>query len=99
MPQWSLNRDAAAARHPDERWEGICSREIAAILVRYDHHTVWLQGRQALLLTYHWSTAPLADQAEPFRFTVSFTFARGHPPAPADIQAVVDGLGLRSVQG
>ena len=96
MPQWSSDRDAAAQRHPDERWEGSCSRAVAAMLVRYDHHTVWLHGRRALLLTYHWNAAPLATQAEPFHFTVSFTFARGHPAAPADIQALVEGLDLRA---
>ena len=97
MPQWSTKRDAIAARHPDERWEGRCSREVAAMLVRYDHHTVWLQGRRALLLTYHWNAAPLENQSEPLQFSVSFTFASGHPPAPPEIQAVVDGLGLRAV--
>ena len=95
MPQWSIDRDAAAARHPDERWVGSCSRDVASILLRYDHHTVWLQGRPALLLTYHWNAAPLAEQAEPLPFTVSFTFARGHPAAPAEVQALVASLELQ----
>jgi hypothetical protein len=96
MPRWSLDREAAASRHPDERWSGNCSRAIAAILIRYDHHTVWLEGRQALLLTYHWNAAPLDEQIEPLQFTVSFTFARGHPAAPPDVQSLVAGLGLRA---
>ena len=95
MPQWPPDRDAAANRYPDERWTGRCSRDVAAILVRYDHHTVWIQGRPALLLTYHWHQGPLSEQDEPLSFRLSFTYARGHPAAPKDIQELVVQLELR----
>ena len=89
MPQRSRDLDAPRARYPDERWAATCSREVAARLLRYDHHTAWIDGRPALLLTYHWAAEPLDAQPEPLTFEVSFTYARGHSSAPSDVQALV----------
>jgi hypothetical protein len=95
MPQWKRDAPADRARYPDERWRGTCARESAALLLRYDHHVVWIGGRAALLLTYAWATQPLDAWLEPLAFEVSFTYARGHPRAPAEVQALVDSLTLR----
>ena len=94
MPQWTRNPDALRERYPDERWAGTCSREAAAFLVRYDHHVVRVRGREALLLTYHWSFESLDAKPEPFRFEVSFTYPSGHPSAPREVQLLVDQLTL-----
>jgi hypothetical protein len=95
VPRWSRNRDTDRTIHPDERWVGACSREIGALLLRYDHHVVWIGGRRALLLTYSWAGEPLSAQTEPLKFEVSFTYARGHPAAPPAVQVVVDGITFR----
>jgi hypothetical protein len=92
MPQWSRDSDALRSRYPDERWVGTCSREAAALLLRYDHHVVWVSGRAALLLTYAWAAEGLEAHTEPLAFTISFTYASGHPAAPHEVQALVDGL-------
>ncbi|MBV9880595.1 MAG: hypothetical protein JO180_08865 [Gemmatirosa sp.] len=94
MPRWSRDTAALRARYPDERWVGTCARGDAALLLRYDHHVVWIGGRPALLLTYGWAAEPLEAQPEPLRFEVSFTYARGHPAAPPAVQALVDGIAL-----
>jgi hypothetical protein len=95
MPQWSRDRSGDAAKYPDERWVATCPRADAALLLRYDHHTVWIQGRPALLRTYHWAATPLDEQPDPLQFEVSFTYAAGHPNAPAPVQAVTDRLTFR----
>lgn len=92
MPQWSRDRAIDGAKYPDERWRASCPRAAAALLLRYDHHVVWIDGRRALLRTYHWAAEPLSDAAELLPFEVSFTYATGHPSAPAEVQAIVDGL-------
>ncbi len=90
MPQW--NRDRSPGSYPDERWQSICPAEAVILLLRYDHHTVWIQGRQALLLTYPWAAEERADSNTARPFEVSFTYAAGHPSAPREVQAVVDRL-------
>ena len=90
MPRWSRDFDALRARYPDERWVGACARADAALLLRYDHHVVWVDGRPALLLTYAWAVEGLDALPEPLAFEVSFTYPRGHPAAPREVQAVVD---------
>jgi hypothetical protein len=92
MPQWFRDRSRDAKAYPDERWRADCPREHVALLSRYDHHVVWIAGRPALLLTYHWAADPPADEPESAWFDVSFTYAARHPGAPATVQAVVDGL-------
>jgi hypothetical protein len=90
MPQWTLDRSADNPKYPDERRVGHCAAEYATLLRRFDHHTVWIGGRQALLLTAPWSTESPPDP-ERFRFVVSFTYATGHPAAPAEVQDVIKG--------
>lgn len=68
----------------------ICTPEQAAQLVNYDHHRVTISGRVGVLLTYEWM--PIEEHAGPFVLTVVFHHAEGHPPAPVEIQAVVNDL-------
>lgn len=97
MPQWSRDRFGDDAKYPDERWQADCPAESVALLLRYDHHTVWLDGRRALLLTYAWAAEKIGhDEAR--RFEVSFTYAAGHPSAPITVQAVVDGLEFTAIR-
>lgn len=95
MPQWSRDRTVIRAAYPDEWAAGTCSRAHAALLLRYDHHVVRVGGRRALLLTYAWLPEPDPAEADALAFAVSFTYVRGHPPAPAAVQAVVDGIAFR----
>lgn len=90
MPQWSRDTAALRARYPDERWTGACSRADAELLLRYDHHVVWVGGRAALLLTYPWAADGIGARPEPLAFEISFTYPRGHPPVPRDVQSVVE---------
>lgn len=68
----------------------ICSREQAAQLANYDHHCVSVSGKVGVLLTYEWM--PIEEHAGPFLLTIVFHHAEAHPPAPAEIQAIVDRL-------
>ena len=95
-PQW--NRAPDAAKYPDERWSARCARAEAPLLLRYDHHTVWIGGRLALLRTYQWAAAPLEEQPDPLSFEVSFTYAPGHPGAPAEVQMIIDGLDFQPTE-
>lgn len=97
MAQWQRDRAADAAKYPDERWRAECPRADAALLLRHDHHTVWIDGRRALLLTYRWMEGAIDDDREALPFEVSFTYASGHPSAPAAVQAVVDRIEFRRV--
>ena len=90
MPQWSSDRDKIAARHPDERWRALCPVDAIELLLRFDHHVVWLDGRPALLLTYAWHEIEV--RSRPLPCEVSFTFAAGHPTAPVDVQEVARSL-------
>jgi hypothetical protein len=100
MPQWSRNRAADQAKYPDERARAYAPAAVRPLLRHYDHHVVRVDRRAALLLTYHWD---IAEQTEHFAgdplwpFDVSFTFPAGHPPAPADVQAIVDSLAFTPV--
>lgn len=68
----------------------ICTRQQADQLVRYDHHVVRVDGRPGVMLTYPWM--PVEEHAGPFVLTVVFQYAEKHPPAPEEIQSLVDGL-------
>lgn len=74
----------------------ICTREQAQRLVSYDHHTVDVNGRLGVMLTYEWM--PVEEHAGPFILTVVFQHAEKHPRAPEEIQAIVGGL-LFQVRG
>ena len=97
MSQWSIDRAALSARHPDERWVLTCPEIHRSLLQQFDHHTVWLESRLALLLT-----APHVTEAQPdpsrFRFQVSFTYAKGHSPAPREVQDVLTREAVREAQ-
>ena len=90
MPQW--DRDRRDSLYPDECSFAVCPADAVELLRSYDHHTVWLQGRRALLRTYHWADEEPRDAEAGRPFQVSFTYAAGHPPAPPAVQAVVDEL-------
>jgi hypothetical protein len=69
-----------------------CPAADVARLREMDHHVVTVDGRAAVLLAYHlWAAGP-ADAARVF---VLFRYAERHPRAPADVQAIVDGLTFR----
>jgi hypothetical protein len=71
----------------------LCTRVQAETLVKYDHHTVRVDGRPGVMLTYEWM--PLEEHSGPFVLTVVFHSAEKHPAAPEEIQAVVDELEFR----
>lgn len=75
--------------HPDQA-VAVCSREQAEQLADYDHHVVQVDGRDGVMLTYEWM--PVEEHSGPFLLTVVFRHVHGHPPAPAAIQSIVDGL-------
>jgi hypothetical protein len=75
--------------HPDQAI-AICSREQAELLVNYDHHVVRVDSRTGVMLTYEWM--PLEEHPGPFLLTAVFRYTEKHPPAPAEIQSIVDGL-------
>ena len=68
----------------------ICTREQAEQLVNYDHHVVYVNGRAGVMLTYEWM--PVEEHTGPFLLTIVFHHTEKHPPAPGQIQALVDGL-------
>ena len=94
MPQWFRDRAADQVKYPDERWRSHAPRAIQPVLLKYDHHVVRIAGRPALLRTYHWHALQQssAEGEELLPFDVSFTYAAGHPSAPAEVQSIVDGL-------
>ena len=78
--------------YPDQA-VAICSRQQAEKLLDYDHHVVQVNGRAGVMLTYEW--LPMEEHTGPFVLTVVFHYAEKHPPAPAQIQALVDGLSFQ----
>jgi hypothetical protein len=68
----------------------ICTPEQAGQLVQYDHHVVHVSGRAGVMLTHEWM--PLEEHSGPFVLTVVFHHVEKHPPAPEQVQAIVDGL-------
>ena len=90
VPQWSSKKIDCARKYSDELWTAPCiDRELAKLLIRFDHHTVWLDGRLALLRTYSWLSIPEKVWPTPLPISVSFTYAKGHPAAPQDVQDAV----------
>lgn len=89
-----MDRSRAAAfeaAYPD-RLVATCSRDQAVILAPFDHHRVRVGGRDGVMLTYEWL---LADACEPLLLTVVPHHAAAHPPAPPEIQSVIDQLAFR----
>jgi hypothetical protein len=97
MPQWSRDDTLASEKYPDERWVARCPRAAAAQLLAYDHHVVWIGGRAALLRTYHWAADPVDAWPDALPLEVSFTYAAGHPTAPARIQQLVGSLAFAPI--
>lgn len=95
MPQW--DRDRSDGTYPDDRLRAVCPADAVALLRRFDHHTVWLQGRRALLLTYRWDSRDHGAPEAARPFEVSFTYAVGHPSAPPEVQAIVDRLAFTPI--
>ena len=75
--------------HPDQA-VAICTHEQAEQLADYDHHVVQVNGRAGVMLTYEW--LPVEEHNGPFVLTVGFHYAEKHPPAPKEIQAIVNEL-------
>jgi hypothetical protein len=69
-----------------------CTPEQAEALIRYDHQVVTVDGRRGVMLTYHWML-----EGKPAReLIVVFQYADAHPPAPPDIQGIIDKLMFKS---
>ena len=95
MPQWSRDRVADQEKYPNERARSLAPRALRPLLRRYDHHVIRVERRPALLLTSHWDAVEEADalaRADLLPFEISFTYAAGHPHAPAEVQAIADSL-------
>lgn len=78
--------------HPNQAI-ALCTREQVEALVNYDHHTVRVDGRLGVMLTYEWM--PVEEHSGPFVLTVVFHYAEKHPPAPEAIQSIVDQLSFQ----
>jgi hypothetical protein len=78
--------------HPGQA-VAICTHRQAEQLVDYDHHVVQVDGRAGVMLTHEWM--PIEKYAGPFLLTVVFRDTKKHPPAPGEIQAIVDGLSFQ----
>lgn len=78
--------------NPDQS-VAICTREQAEQLVNYDHHVVKVNGRSGVMLTNEWM--PVEEHQGLFLLTVVFHHITGHPTAPEEIQALVNGLSFR----
>src|SRR5437868_5325943 len=98
MPQWFRDRAADSVKYPDERWRASCPRASAPLLLRFDHHVVRIHGRPALLRTYYWAAQAATDWPTELQFEVSFTYATGHPLAPAEVQEVIDTLAFTPIE-
>ncbi len=68
----------------------LCTREQAEKLADYDHYVVQVNGRAGVMLTQEWK--PLEEPNCPFVLTVVFHHVEKHPPAPEEIQTVVNEL-------
>ncbi len=87
-----------------ERLSAVCDPSQTAQLVAFDHHRVVVDGRMAILITYHWLSLeetpnPLVAHAvfhpapdRQFSFEQLRRTILAHPAAPAHIQSLVDTL-------
>ena len=75
--------------HPDQAI-AICTQAQAARLINYDHHRITVLEKAGVLLTYEWM--PIEEHVGPFVLTVVFHHAESHPPAPDEIQNLVNTL-------
>ena len=75
--------------HPNQA-TAICTQAQAGQLINYDHHRVTILGKTGVLLTHEWM--PIEEHIGPFVLTVVFHHANTHPPAPDEIQTLVNRL-------
>jgi len=75
--------------YPDQA-TAICAQAQAEQLMNYDHHCVTIMGKTGVLLTHEWM--PIEKHVGPFVLTVVFHHAQAHPPAPDEIQGLVNNL-------
>lgn len=68
----------------------ICTRAQAEQLMNYDHYRVTVLEKECVLLTHEW--VPIKENIGPFVLTVIFHHAESHPPAPEEIQTLVNTL-------
>lgn len=72
-----------------------CTLEQAEQLIRFDHHRVEVQGKSAIMLTYHWARAFDARSSGPYPLLVLFYHQERHPPAPPAVQEIINQLVFR----
>lgn len=78
--------------HPNQA-TAICTRAQAEQLINYDHHRAIVLGKDCVLLIHEWT--PIEEHIGPFVLTVVFHHAEMHPPAPHEIQAIVNRLNFQ----
>ena len=71
----------------DGRLVGYCGREMLSTLIHHDHHTVRVDGRTGVLLTFHLMLQVASDRN---LVVVVFDQVEGHPVAPMLVQQAVD---------
>jgi hypothetical protein len=73
-----------------------CSREQLFTLKPYDHHTVRLKGEKAVMLTYHLLGQTFAPGEQP-TLVFALEYADNHPPAPSEVQDIINTLHITRV--
>lgn len=71
-----------------------CSQAQLLVLYPYDHHSVVVEGKAGVMLTYY--LLENEGRLEPDELVVVFEHARHHPPAPPEVQQVIDELKFES---
>jgi hypothetical protein len=75
----------------------VCSREQAEQIILYDHHVVVANGDlPGVMITYHWM--PLEEAEDPLILMLIPAHVDVHPPAPPEIQAIIDQLMFTSLE-
>ena len=84
-----------------ERLTAICTPEQAHQLIDFDHHTVRVDGRLGVMITYPRMEALVLGEELPEapELIIIFRNPEMHPPAPAHIQQIIDQLEFHSPEG
>ncbi len=87
-------------RHVFDQVVAQCRRELAELLLPYDHHRVWVRGRPGVMLTYEWMMQMELPETLPLKvvFPPPST-ANAHPFAPPAVQAIIDQLEFSKQEG
>jgi len=94
MPSLMVKELKTALENNHSRFAiALCPPELASRLLPYDHHTVRINNRSGVLITYPHLT--LSELTQPVEFQVVFEHITGHPPAPAEVQAIIDNLNFK----